>query len=70
MTEETKAADGALAGDLVVVEYLNEINRLRGIIAKADHWAEHAMLMRSTQNIELLGILRGKKLTPNDALPD
>lgn len=37
-----------------------EIERLRATLAKAEHWAQHAMLMRSTQNAELLRILRGE----------
>lgn len=37
-----------------------EVERLRAIVAKAEHWARHAMLMRSSQNAELLSIL-----TPN-----
>lgn len=34
---------------------------LRARLAKAEHWAKHAMLMRSAQNEELLRILRGEK---------
>lgn len=41
-------------------EAREEIERLRGIVSKARHWALHAMLMRSTQNEELLRILRGE----------
>jgi hypothetical protein len=37
-----------------------EIARLRDRLAKAEHWAKHAMLMRSSQNAELLRILRGE----------
>lgn len=33
---------------------------LRERLARAEHWAQHAMLMRSSQNIELLRILRGQ----------
>lgn len=29
-------------------------------LSKAEHWAKHAMLMRSSQNDELLRILRGE----------
>ena len=35
-----------------------EKNRLRARLEKAEHWAQHAMLMRSSQNAELLRILR------------
>lgn len=38
---------------------------LRSRIANAIHWAEHAMLMYSYQNKELLGILRDEAETPN-----
>lgn len=32
---------------------------LRARISRAEHWAQHAMLMRSSQNEELLRILSG-----------
>jgi len=34
---------------------------LRERLAHAEHWAKHSMLMRSTQNEELLRILRGER---------
>ena len=34
--------------------------QLRARLAHAEHWAKHAMLMRSSQNEELLRILRGE----------
>ena len=37
----------------------DELERLQAAVGKAIHWAEHAMLMRSSQNKELLGILQG-----------
>ncbi len=33
---------------------------LRARLEKAEHWAKHAMLMRRSQNEELLRILRGE----------
>jgi hypothetical protein len=41
-----------------------EVSTLQARLAAAEHWAKHAMLMRSTQNVELLGILRGDAVTP------
>ena len=40
-------------------EAREEIEALRQRISRAEHWARHAMLMRSTQNAELLRILGG-----------
>ena len=40
-------------------EAREEIEALRQRIGRAEHWATHAMLMRSTQNAELLRILGG-----------
>lgn len=43
----------------------DEVAELQARLDKAIHWAEHAMLMYSYQNKELLGILRGENKTPN-----
>ena len=45
--------------DTAVEQLQQEVAKLRLRISDAEHWAMHAMLMRSTQNAELLGILRG-----------
>lgn len=44
------------------------INGAHARIAHAIHWAEHAMLMYSYQNKELLAILRDEVETPNAEL--
>lgn len=38
----------------------NEAANLRARLLKIEHWAKHAMLMRSTQNAELLRLVHGE----------
>jgi hypothetical protein len=54
------AAEAADRQEMGSYELRAENERLRARIEKAEDWAERAVLMHSSQNTELLRILRGE----------